>query len=205
MVKFKTKPDAIASMMEESVSHLPDATMAFFTLVSSNPAGRAKQLEKLSKYETDADERYIRLIRKVTDTFITPFDREDIYQMLETLDDVFDNLEHVATLVVEFELEELPQDLVNNAKLLVGMSEQVNEMLAYIKRPKKLEKALFAINEYENQLDVGHRKIICGALTPGSDPIVALKLKILTDGVEHIATRIEKFTRMLSVTAIKET
>ena len=205
MVKLKAKPDAIASMIQDSVALLPEATMAFFTLVSANPAGRDKLFEKLSDYEKASDERYVSLIRKVADTFITPYDREDIYRMLEALDDIFDTLEHVGRLVIDFGMQELPQELVNNAKLLVGMSEQVNEIPRYIKKPKKLEKALFAINEFENQLDEGHRKILVDALVGGSDPLQAAKLSILADGVERIASRIEVFTRSLSVTAIKET
>ena len=57
----------------------------------------------------------------------------------------------------------------------------------------------------ENALDTAYRRMLRDALAPGSDPIAALKVKILADSVEEAATNIERFTRALSIAAIKET
>ena len=64
---------------------------------------------------------------------------------------------------------------------------------------------LFAINAHENNLDSAYRALLRKALMPGSDPIEAIKVKILADSIEHAATRIESFARALSIAAIKET
>lgn len=204
MVKLK-RPDAIAKMMSEAASHLPDATMAFYSLVTANPAARPALAGKLSKIEEEADERYVKLIRKVSTTFITPYDREDIFGMFETLDDIVDELDHAGRLVIDFEMLELPRELIDSATELVKMSEKARDATEFIKKPNKMEKALFAINEHENHLDTSYRRLLRNALTPGSDPIEALKLKILADSVEQAATNIESFTRALSIAAIKET
>lgn len=204
MVKFK-RPDAIAKMMSEAASHLPDATMAFYSLVSANPEARPALATKLAKVEQEADDRQVKLMRKVSTTFITPYDREDIYGMFETLDDVVDSLDHAGRLVVDFEMLELPPELIESAKKLVKMSEQARDATEYIKKPNKMEKALFAINAHENNLDSAYRALLRKALMPGSDPIEAIKVKILADSIEHAATRIESFARALSIAAIKET
>lgn len=191
--------------MSEAASHLPDATMAFYSIVTANPAARPALATKLSKIEEEADERYVKLIRKVSTTFITPYDREDIYGMFEILDDVVDDLDHAGRLVIDFEMQELPPELAESAKELVKMSEQARDATEYIKKPNKMEKALFAINDHENHLDTAYRRMLRNALTPGSDPIHAMKLKILADSVEEAATKIESFARALSIAAIKET
>ncbi len=204
MSKLK-RPDAIQKMMTEASSHLPDATTAFYTLVSANPSARPALAEKLAAIEQEADERQVRLLRKVATTFITPYDREDIFDMFECLDDTIDSLDHAGKLVVDFELQALPPEVVANAKELVGMSELARDAVEYIKKPNKMEKALFAINAHENNLDSAYRALLRKALMPGSDPIEAIKVKILADSIEHAATRIESFARALSIAAIKET
>ena len=92
-MKFR-RPDAIQKMMSEAASHLPDATMAFYSLVTANPEARPA-LAKKRRYWVEADERQVGLMRKVATTFITPYDREDIYGMFETLDDIVDSLDHI--------------------------------------------------------------------------------------------------------------
>ena len=204
MVKLK-RPDAIQKMMSEAASHLPDATMAFYSLVTAKPEARSGLADKLATIEDEADERQVKLLRKVSSTFITPYDREDIYRMFETLDDVVDSLDHAGKLIVCFDMQALPDEFTTSAKELVKMSEQARDATEFIKKPNKMEKALFAVNAHENRLDTAYRKMLCDTLVPGADPIHAMRLKILADSVEQAATRIEGFTRALMITAIKET
>lgn len=204
-MKFKTKPDAIAKMLGEFVVDLPETALAFHTLVSANPEGRAKLADKIHEREAAADERYVKLIRKVAGTFITPYDREDLYDMIEAIDDVIDWLDHAAYLVVDFGMGRFPDELVASTAELVGMSEQARDAVQFIKKQNKLEKAMFAINKHENALDTNYRALLVRTLVPGADPIEVIKIKILADIVEQVATQLDGFTRTIAVAAIKET
>lgn len=204
-MKMKEKPDAIDKMIAVAVEHLPDATAAFHSLVSAKADMRPALAERLHEIEREADERYVVLVRKVAGSFITPFDREDIYTMVEVLDDVVDALDHCAHLVVDLKFGKLPDGLVESAAILVEMSETCRAMVGFIKKPNKLEKLLFAANECENRLDASHRQLLVDTLQPGADPIRALRVKLLADLVEDAATKLELFTRAVSIVAIKET
>ena len=204
-IKFKTKPDAIQKMIGESVVHLPVVATAFYTLASANPEGRAELADKLHKLEEEADERYVKTVRKVSETFITPNEREDIYNMMETLDDIVDCLDHAGHLIIDFNLQRLPGPFLKSATELVAMCDQARDAVGLLKKPAKLEKVFFAINTHENKLDQGYRALLREILVDGADPIHALKLITLADVVEQAATRIDDFTRTLAVAAIKET
>ena len=204
-LKFKTKPDAIQKMLGDFVLNLPETTIAFHALVSAKPDARAKLAEKIHTMEKDGDERYVKLVRKVAGTFITPFDREDLYEMIEAIDDVIDCLDHAAYLVVDFDMDKFPESFLASTTELVGMSEQARDAVQYIKKQGKLEKVLFAINKHENALDTNYRSLLTTTLVPGADPIDVMKLKILADIVEQVATQLDNFTRTIAVAAIKET
>lgn len=204
-MKLKARPDAIQKMIGDAVSHLPDAATAFYTLVTAKPAARPALLEELHRLEAEADERYVKLLRKVAKTFITPYDREDILRMIETLDDTIDTLDHAGFLVVGFKMGKLPDEFVKNAKELVFMCEQARDAVGLIKKPEKLEAVLFAVNRSENKLDDGYRKLLTDTLVDGADPIHAIRIKTLVDVVERASSSIEEFTHSLGVAAIKET
>ena len=46
-----------------------------------------------------------RIVRRVNTTFVTPFDREDIYRLAAGLDDVMDFMEEAVDLVNLYEIE----------------------------------------------------------------------------------------------------
>lgn len=204
-IKIKSKPDAIGKMLGDDVEYLPAVATAFYTLVSAKPEARAELADKLHDLEEEADKSYLKVIRKVADTFITPYDREDLYEMIEAIDDVIDHLDHAAHLLVSFEMGKMPEEFVDSCKQLVGMCEQARDAVGLLKKPSKLEKVMFAINDHENALDKNYRKMLTDALQPGSDPIYAIKLRILAEELEQTATKVEKFSRTLAVAAIKET
>jgi uncharacterized protein len=203
-VKFK-RPDAIQEMMGKAVRSLPDATAAFVELVAADQDDRPALLDQLHAIETKADERYVKLLRKVTSTFVTPFDREDLYSMIETLDDVIDELDHAGSLIVGFGLGELPEPFRRNAEHLAAMGDRCAEAPALIKKPAKLESLLFEINTIENQLDAGYRQLLIETIVPGADPIHAIRIKTLSDSVELASRGMEEFIHALGITAIKET
>lgn len=207
-MKLKARQDVIIKIMGEAVAHLPDATIAFYTITSAKPDARPALSHGLGKIEQEADTRFRKLIRKVAATFITPHDRDNLYRMLEALDGVIDSLDHAGQLIVDFEMTALPPEFVANAKELVGMSEVARDGVDLIKKPNrtnKMEKTLYEISRHNNSLGLGYRKVLADALKPGSDPIEAVKLKTLADSVEHVASLIDAFTRTLAVVAIKET
>lgn len=204
-MKFKSKPDPINVKIGELVAMLPKATQAFQALVSSKPKDRARALKDLHSIEVQSDELYLDLLRKVVDTFITPYDREDIYRMVENLDDVIDEIEHTSILIVQLGMNELPEAIIQSASELYEMSENVKAAAKHIKKPKKMEKYLFAANESENNLDVLYRETIIGALADDADPLQATRLTVIARSIELIASYLDNFTRALAVTAIKET
>lgn len=204
-MKLKSKPDPITTMIGDLVSMLPKATGAFQDLVSSEPQDRVKILEDLHGIEVQSDELYLNLLRKVVDTFITPYDREDIYRMVENLDDVIDEIEHTSILIVELGLHKLPTAIVQSADELHTMSESVKSATKHIKKPKKMEKHLFAVNDSENQLDILYRETVINALADDADPLQATRLTVIARSIELIASYLDNFTRALAVTAIKET
>lgn len=200
-----SRPDAIRKMIGQAVENLPDASATFVAMVTAEPGDRPKLLKRLHEIETAADEYNARLLRKVAKTFITPYDREDICNMVDKLDDVIDQLDHAGHLLVGFELDALPEQFAANARELLKMSKRARAAVELIKSPEQMDEALQAMSAHENTLDEGYRSLLVSTFVAGSDPIRDQQIKILAEIVESAATSLDKFGLALAVVTMKAT
>ena len=204
-MKIKTRPDAIAKLMSDLAAGLPKATSLFAEALAVNAKQRTEVLIAINKVEQEADDRHAAFLTRVEDTFITPFDREDLLSIAELLDDVIDALDHTVDLLVRFELDELPKNFLNCADDLNEMAELVTLAVELIKKPKKFRKHWHDITAIENRLDTRHNEIIADLLSGDYEVFKALKLKAVADTIEHTANMMDEFVRSIARTAIKET
>ncbi|NOH03233.1 MAG: DUF47 family protein [Chloroflexi bacterium] len=95
---FKRKEDKFQKLIEEQ------AALAFEglrLLVRYLETGDSEIAEQLSMKEKEADEVRRILIDELNRTFVTPFDREDIFALSRSIDDVVD---YADTTVMEMEI-----------------------------------------------------------------------------------------------------
>lgn len=202
----KKKNEAISQLLAEYVGVLRGAAVLFRELVNAEPGERSGWLEELQGLETTADQMFVDLNGQVPDTFITPLDREDLYRLVENLDEVIDHLELSGALVVGFDLQELPQGILAGADNLVTMSETVAEVVNVLKKPKKVGQLLFDFYSDESQMDANYRSMLFEVLRPGvADPIRAMQETILIEAFEAAASALEKLVQALGTTSSKET
>ena len=202
----KKKNEAISQLLAEYVGVLRGAAVLFRELVNAEPGERSGWLEELQGLETTADQMFVDLNSQVPDTFITPLDREDLYRLVENLDEVIDHLELSGALVVGFDLQELPQGILAGADKLVTMSETVAEVVNVLKKPKKVGQLLFDFYSDESQMDANYRSMLFEVLRPGvADPIRAMQETILIEAFEAAASALEKLVQALGTTSSKET
>lgn len=202
----KKKNEAISQLLAEYVGVLCGAAVLFREIVNAEPGERSGWLEELQSLETTADQMFEDLNSQVPDTFITPLDREDLYRLVENLDEVIDHLELSGALVVGFDLQQLPQGILTGADNLVAMSETVAEVVTVLKKPKKVGQLLFDFYSDESQMDANYRAMLFEALRPGvADPIRAMQETLLIEAFEGAATALEKLVQALGTTSTKET
>lgn len=198
------RPDAIAKLMTGLVAGLPESTALFVEALESSSKKRPGVLERLHKAETDADARNTVFLTKVEDSFITPFDREDLFSMAEWLEDVIDTLDHGVDLLIRTELDELPKAFLQGAHDLNEMANLSTEAVELIKKPKKFRTVWDSINDLENRMDERHNEVLADLYSGKYEVFEALKMKLIQDTIEDSANNLDRFVRTLARTAIKE-
>ena len=184
---------------------LPEAAEAFAELLKAPRGARITVATRLRDIEQQADDVHDHLVKKVGDTFITPYDREDIYLMLASLDDIFDRFDDTAKLLVAFDLDEFPNKLILAAAELEGMCEAAVKAVPLIKETRKMTEVRAEMKQHEHRLDDLYCSFVVEALSPEADPITSMRLMVAADTIEEVAAEVESFARALRVMAIKET
>ena len=184
---------------------LPGAAEGFTDLLKAPRDERKSVAAKLHEIEEQADGVHDHLEAKVGDTFITPFDREDIYLMLASLDDIFDRFDDTAKLLVAFDVEEFPEELIAAAAELKGMCDAAVKAVPLIKEPKKMAGVRSEMKTHEHRLDDLYCSFVVEALAPVANPITSMRWMVAADTIEEVAAEVESFARALRVMSIKET
>lgn len=203
-MKIKSKPDAIDFLLARLVEQLPAAAQLFYDAVNSSKKKRPEILESLHQIEQAADEQQLKFLDKVGDSFITPYDREDLFAMAESCDDFIDILDHALDLIVRFKIGSLPKSFEEGAYDLQLMAEKAVEALELIKKPKKLRTTWQEISSLENAMDVRYNETLAKLYGGDYEVFEALQLKNIADAMEKAADTVDVFARTLARTSIKE-
>src|SRR3954452_16637169 len=101
--------------------------------------------------ERRGDEITNTILRRLSSTFVTPFDREDIHALAEELDDVVDDMLSVSHLLRLIPIDEPLPELKEQADILVQMSKQAVELINRLEFMKGIQPYLVSIDRLESE------------------------------------------------------
>jgi predicted phosphate transport protein (TIGR00153 family) len=144
------------------------------------------------------------IMRQLNSTFVTPFDREDIYELASRLDDVMDFMEAAADLVVLYSIEELPRELASQAEVLQRMAQLTSSAMPRLKSMKDLSEYWIEVNRLENEADKVYRRLVARLFNGDYEALTVLKLKDVVDQLEYAADAFEKVANTVETVVVKE-
>ncbi|WP_223164233.1 DUF47 domain-containing protein [Nocardioides mesophilus] len=160
--------------------------------------------QQMRDAEHAADESTHQLIRRVNTTFVTPFDREDIYALASGLDDVMDFMEEAVDLVLLYEVTTLPSELAEQVEVLQRCAELTAEAMPRLQTMKNLEEYWIEINRLENAGDKSYRRILAKLFSGQYEALEVLKLKDVVDSLEAAVDAFERVANIVEQIAVKE-
>ena len=204
-MRFRLTPreDSYYDMFADSANNLVTGARLLVELISDG-ADREGIAEKMRACEHAGDEFTHAIMRRLNESFITPFDREDIYRLASTLDDVMDFMEAAADLIVLYELGELPPENVRVVEVLQTAAAKTAEAMPRLRGLRDLSEYWIEINRLENQGDQVYRRLLAELFSGAYDALTVLKLKEVIDQLEAAADAFEHVANTVESIAVKE-
>ena len=165
---------------------------------------RTKIAERMRNAEHTADESTHKIYNLLNSSFITPFDREDIYALASSLDDVMDEMEAAVDLVNLYGIETLPTGVAEQIDILVRAAELTAKAMRQLRSMKNLPEYWIEVNRLENQADQSYRKLLAHLFSGEYDALTVMKLKEVVDALEHAADAFEHVANTVESIVVKE-
>ncbi len=163
--------------------------------------------ERLVEVEHDSDSITHELYNKINSTFVTPFDREDIYRLGSGLDDVMDHLEAIGTFVYLYGLSSLPalpREMLEIIDVLDQQAKVTADAMPRLKTMKNLSDYWVECNRLENEGDRAYRMLLVRLFSGEYDALTVLKMKEVADEMEAACDAFEHVANTVETIAVKE-
>ena len=203
-MRFTPRNNAFYAMFAVSGQNLVVGAGLLKELLGADPADRKAIAEKMREAEHDGDEATHAIMRELNESFITPFDREDIYRLASSLDDVMDAMEAAVDLVVLYQIGELPPEVADQVDVLERAAELTAEAMPRLRSMKDLSEFWIELNRLENQADQVYRRLLARLFNGEYDALTVMKLKEVVDQLEAAADAFEHVANTVETIAVKE-
>ena len=145
-------------------------------------------IQRIREEEHAADELAHQALDRLDRTFITPFDREDIHDLVGELDDIVDAVDALAKRFPLFHVTRMDPMFLKQADVLVSATVTLDEAVHRLRRSRKLSElsdTLIEIHHKESLGDDNHHAAMSHLFQGGVDPLEVIKWKELFDLIEN--------------------
>jgi predicted phosphate transport protein (TIGR00153 family) len=153
--------------------------------------------------EHAGDEVTHELVRTLNRTFVTPFDREDIYALASGLDDVLDYIEEIGDTVTLYKIERIPPAAKEMVELICSAVLELQKGVSKLEGLKGVEQHGIEVHRLENLGDTASRRAIGELFSGATDALEVIKLKEFLTLLEDALDRCEDVANILEAITIK--
>ena len=167
------------------------------------PAENRKELAKrIGAIETEADDLLGKIIRRIDDMFVTPYDRGDLQDLANSLDDAMDALEEATDLAILHKVQKFPELTVDLLDAVRRLAELTATSMPRLKNLKDLEHYFSEADRIEDEGDRIHRRITAHLFSGNFDAMEVLRIEgvinLFEDSLDEMA-RVARFIRTISL------
>lgn len=205
---FAPKDAKFIPLLNETATILSYAAELLYDLFSTTEKERRSELCRAIKLEeTKGDKVTGRIFKALNDTFITPFDREDIDALADEMDDAIDAINRTSQKLILYSPGQLP----GSTQLLAGVvKEQALLVMQAVARLTNINKNIKDIRQYvkevkklEEKADVIYEKGIVELFSGTTEAVEVIKLKEIIQELERSANKLNKVGKVIKTVVVK--
>ncbi len=190
-------------LFEEAGGNILRAADLLDRMLAAFPDRGADLARDILICEQEGDRITHDIIRRLNETFVTPIDREDIYELASALDDIVDFTEEVADYLGLYKIEAPMEQAQRLARVLLECARQIAEAMPRLRGFKDISHYTVEINRLENDGDRISREAVASLFDNGIDPMVVIRWKDIYERLEAAIDSTERVANLLEGIVIK--
>jgi uncharacterized protein len=165
--------------------------------------GAEKYAERIKDIEHTGDNLTHTLLTRLNQTFVTPFDREDIQALSSRIDDVLDLIDAAASRIVTYKISHIREGVADLAQILYETTRQVVVVVGALNKHDAVLEKCIEINRLENEADRLSRILIARLFDEEKDPVQIIKWKEIIEVIEAAVDKCEDVANVIETVTLK--
>jgi len=199
------KEEQYFTFFSQMTSFIYDAAHALVEMLNEKGGDYAEHLKRIKSIEHQCDDLTHSISTRLNKSFITPFDREDIYLLSGALDDIVDLIDDAARAMVMYDVHESTAHARNFAGVIERMAVQLHEVVSMLAKPNGISPRLVELHRLENEGDEIYHRAIAELFRNETDPLNVIKWKDIYEKLEATVDRCENVANIIESVIIKHT
>lgn len=187
----------------ESAAHNLLETARFLQTMFEDYTDPAEKWRKIREAEHEGDAITHRIMKRLNQTFIPFFDRENLHALASAIDDVVDFIEATASRMVLYKIEQPTPESREMVTLIMASAEQVAKAVSQLPRFDTVQEICVEINRLENAADDLFRRVIARLFESDLPVLELTKWKEIYESLEGVTDRCEDVANVVETIALK--
>jgi hypothetical protein len=202
---FLPREDDYFVFFSQMTERIQEAADILGEMVQSNSQNAEEYARRIKDVEHACDQITHNITNKLNKSFITPFDREDIYTLSVALDDICDYIDAGARAIVMYDIREFNDPIRQFVEVIRGLASEINLAVSALKASNGMSKHFVEIHRLENEADEIYFRAIKELFTRVDDPVSVIKLKEFYEILENATDRCESVANIIESIVLKHT
>jgi predicted phosphate transport protein (TIGR00153 family) len=200
---FLPKEDQYFALFLQMTEKIQEASNILVEMLRAPDDEFNSYSKRIKSVEHECDELAHSVTTKLNKSFITPFDREDIYTLAMALDDVCDYIDASARSIVMYDIHGNDAHAQELASIIQKQAIEVNGAVSFLKAAKGMEQHLLNIQRLENDADEIYFRAMAELFKDAPDAVKLIKYKELYDTLENATDKCEYVGNIIESVVLK--
>lgn len=200
--KFLPKKEKFFILLTELAKNIHEGVKLFHEIMN-NQNLLLENASKIHILENKCDELTHEIINELNETFITPLDREDIYSLTNSLDDVIDSIDTIVTRLGIYKLKNNIMLGPQLSEILFAQSEIILKIIENLHENKETMRKIVEIRNLETEGDLVFKDALSNLFEKQKDVIELIKEKEILEITEKAVDRCQRVAIAIESIIIK--
>jgi predicted phosphate transport protein (TIGR00153 family) len=197
------REDVYFDLFTEMTVKIQEASTILVDMMDDTGGDIYSYTKRIKEVEHSCDQLMHRITTKLNKSFITPFDREDIYTLSVALDDICDYIDAGARAIVMYGIREKDEFASHLARIIESLAREIHAAILMLHKPNGMNAHYVEIHRLENEADDVYFRAIGHLFKNATDPIGIIKLKELYEILENATDRCESVANIIESIVLK--
>jgi uncharacterized protein len=172
-------------------------------LLERFPAGNGDLITQIKEREHEGDHLTHEVVDLLNRTFVTPFDRDDMYRLAGAIDDVCDHVDEAAGNLATYGVENVPEKAVEQSRVIHQAARNLDAAVQRLEGFKDSQAQLIELRRLEDEGDRLVRDAVGELFNTEPDPIVIIRWKDIHERLEDACDALENAADVLEAILVK--